>query len=121
VGEGGGTEVVFGGDVDGVEVSGGRRSERVAGVACSRASWTWPRRGVVAGQDGLEEVGGGWGQVLGADDGVRVAVADDLEVEVVGVRPRVSIVYSCWRDSVPVATPCMVSAETPWAPWTVVA
>ena len=30
---------------------------------------------------------------------MRVAVADDLEVKVVGVRPRVSIVYSCCRDS----------------------
>ena len=52
---------------------------------------------------------------------MRVAVADDLEVEVVGCRPRVSMVYSCCRDSCPVNRPCMVSAETPWAAWMVVA
>ena len=41
--------------------------------------------GVVAGEDALEEVGGGRGvDVVGADDPVGVAVADDLEVEVVG-------------------------------------
>jgi hypothetical protein len=36
-------------------------------------------------------------------------------------RPRVSIVYSSWRDSSPVASPCMVSAVMPCAPWMVVA
>ena len=41
---------------------------------------------VVAGQDLFEEVGGGaGGDGLGSDEGVRVAVADDLQVEVVGV------------------------------------
>ena len=50
-----------------------------------------------------------------------VAVADDLEVEVISVRPRVSMVYSCWRDSCPVNRPCMVSAVTPWAAWMVLA
>ena len=58
---------------------------------------------------------------LGPNDAVRVAVADDLKVEVVGARPRVSMVYICCRDSCPVARPCMVSAVTPWAAWMVVA
>jgi len=31
------------------------------------------------------------------------------------------MVYSCCRDSCPVNRPCMVSAETPWAEWMVVA
>jgi hypothetical protein len=52
---------------------------------------------------------------------VRVAVADDLQVQVVGARPRVSMVYSCCRDSCPVTRPCIVSAETPCAEWMVVA
>ena len=43
-----------------------------------------------------------------------VAVADDLEVEVVGNDSLVSIVYSSCRDSCPVNRPCMVSARTPW-------
>ena len=41
--------------------------------------------GVVAGQDLFEEFGGGAGvDGVGSDDGVRVAVTDDLQVEVVG-------------------------------------
>jgi hypothetical protein len=52
---------------------------------------------------------------------VGVAVADDLEVEVVGMSAAVSKVYSCWRDSCPVRRPCMVAAVTPWAEWMVVA
>ena len=41
--------------------------------------------GVVAGEDVLEEVGRGRGvDVVGSDDRVRVAVADDLQVDVVG-------------------------------------
>jgi hypothetical protein len=103
-------------------VPGGRRRPGGWRGRPGRAAWWWRRRGSRRGRGRLEEVGGGVGvQVLRSDDGVRVAVADDLEVEVVGVAPRVSIVYSCWRDSVPVARPCMVSTETPWAPWTVVA
>ena len=40
---------------------------------------------VVAGQDLLQNLGGGaGGDSFGSDDGVWVAVADDLEVEVVG-------------------------------------
>jgi hypothetical protein len=43
-------------------------------------------RGVVAGENLLEQLARGAGcDGLGSDDGVRVAVADDLEVEVVGV------------------------------------
>jgi hypothetical protein len=52
---------------------------------------------------------------------VGVAGADNLEVEVVGGRPRVSMVYSCCRESSPVSRPCIVSAVTPWAAWMVVA
>ena len=46
---------------------------------------------------------------------MRVAVADELQVDVVVSRPRVHMVYSCCRDSVPVIRPCMVSAVIPWA------
>jgi hypothetical protein len=42
---------------------------------------------------------------------VGVAADDDLEVEVVGVPARVSMVCSSCRDSCPVNRPCMVSAE----------
>ncbi len=35
------------------------------------------------------------------------------------MRPRVSMVYSCCRDSAPVTRPCMVSAVTPCAVCTV--
>jgi hypothetical protein len=52
---------------------------------------------------------------------VRVAIADHLKVEMVGVPARLSLVYSCCRDSCPVNRPCIVSAETPCAPWIVVA
>ncbi|MFC5041885.1 hypothetical protein [Ornithinimicrobium kibberense] len=34
-------------------------------------------------------------------------------------RPRVIIVYSCWRDSCPVARPWVTSTDTPWAVCTV--
>ena len=52
------------------------------------------------GEDLLQGLGRGAGcDGLGPDDAVRIAVADDLEVEVVGGLSRVSMVYSCWRDS----------------------
>jgi hypothetical protein len=41
--------------------------------------------GFVAGQDLLQDLGGGaWSDGFGSDDGVRVAVADDLQIDVVG-------------------------------------
>ena len=85
-GDGGGAEVVFGGDVEGVEVAGGRRRRAGAvGSACSRA--------VVVAETGASSrarmrsrrsVAVGGRTLSGSDDVVRVAVADDLEVDVVG-------------------------------------
>ena len=78
-------EVVFGGDVQGVGVPGGRVGQAGGGVGLVAQHGGGGDGGVVAGEDLLEEVGGGVGvQVLRSDDGVRVAVADDLDVDVVG-------------------------------------
>jgi hypothetical protein len=52
---------------------------------------------------------------------VRVAVADDLEVDVVTCPPSCERRGRLLTDSCPVAIPCMVSAVTPWAAWMVVA
>jgi hypothetical protein len=100
--------------LDGVEQSGGwivEFSQQTGGGGGS----------VIASEDLLQGLSGGArSNGFGSDEGVGVVVADDLEVEVV-TRPRVNIVYSCCRDSSPVNRPCMVSAVTPWAAWTVVA
>ena len=50
-----------------------------------------------------------------------VAVADDLEVEVVGVPAAGEHGVQLLPGLLPGARPCMVSAETPWAEWMVVA
>jgi hypothetical protein len=50
-------------------------------------------RGIVAGEDLLQGLGGRRGcDGLRSDDGVRIAVAHYLEVDVVGGRPRLSMV-----------------------------
>ena len=92
-GDGGGAEVVFGGDVEGVEVAGGGGAEPHGGGGVVAGGGGGRDGGVVAGQDALEDLRGGRrADVLGLQEVVGVAVADDLEVEVVGVGPRVSIV-----------------------------
>jgi hypothetical protein len=58
---------------------------------------------------------------FGPDEAVRVAVSDDLQVDVVGDAAADQHVYSCCRDSSAVARPCMVSAVIPCAMRTVVA
>ena len=68
------------------------RRAGVGGRPVPGSGW-WRTLGVVAGEDLLEDVGRGERVDQGrVDDAVRVAVADDLEVDVVGDRPRVSIV-----------------------------
>ena len=72
-----GSEVVFGGVVEGVGVAGGRLAQQDGGVGGSRSK-------VVAevGESSRARIAAGpvaWVvDGLGADDGVRVAVADDL-------------------------------------------
>ncbi len=51
---------------------------------------------------------------VGPDEGVRVAVPDQLQVDVVAERPLLHMVYRCCRDSFSVIRPCMVSAVIPW-------
>ena len=76
---------VLGGDVEGVEVAGGGVAEPDGRVVLVAEQGGGGPGGVVAGQDLLEDVGGGGrADRLGPDDAVRVAVADDLQVEVVG-------------------------------------
>ena len=117
-----GSGEVFGGGVEGVEVAGGGLAEPDRGIALVAVCGGGGAGGVVAGQDLFEQVDRGARlDGVGMNDAVRVPVADDLQIEMVGGRPRVSMVYSCCRDSAPVARPCMVSAVTPWAPCTVVA
>ena len=76
---------VFGGHMEGVDVPGGGVCEpdgRVVLVALQGGGG--PGR-IVAGQDLLKQVGrGGRVDRLGPDEAVRVAVPDDLQVEVVG-------------------------------------
>ena len=86
-GDRGGAEVGLGGQVQGVDVPGGRRAEPGRGCGEVAGEGGGGAGRVVPGEDVLEEVGGG-GRVgvLGADDLVGVAVADDLQVDVVGER-----------------------------------
>jgi hypothetical protein len=76
---------VFGSHMEGVDIAGGGVCEpdgRVVLVAFQGGGG--PGR-VVAGQDLLEQVGrGGRVDRLGPDEAVRVAVSDDLQVEMVG-------------------------------------
>jgi hypothetical protein len=86
VGDSVGSDELFAGDadgvgiaLDGVEQSGGWVVE-FAELRCGG------RRGVVAGEDLLENLGRCAGSDgFGTDDALGVAVADDLEVQVVGV------------------------------------
>ena len=80
-----GADVVLGGDVEGVEVSGGGCGQAWGGLGLVAQESGGGGGGVVAGEDAFQEVGGGGRvDVLGADDVVRVAVADDGDVDVVG-------------------------------------
>ena len=84
-----GSDELFGGGVQpvGVALNSGMESDR--GVAELPELGGGGGGGVVAGQDLFEQFGGGaGGDGFGSDDGVRVAVADDLQVEVVGGRVR---------------------------------
>ena len=66
-GEGVRAEVVFGGDVQGVGVPGGRVGQAGGGVGLVAQQGGGGDGGVVAGEDLLQEVGGGVGvQVLAA-------------------------------------------------------
>ena len=57
-----------------------------------------------------------WGvRDVGSDNGVGVAVADDLEVEVVGVPAAGEHRVQLLPGFLPRCRPCMVSAVTPWA------
>ena len=78
---------VLGGDVEAVEVALGGLAEPGGGVGLLAQQAGRGPLGVVAGQHRLEDVGGGERPDQGrVDHRVRVAVADDLEVDVVGVR-----------------------------------
>ena len=77
---------------------------------------------VVAGEDLLQGLGWGAGcDGFGSDEGVRVAVADDLKVEVVGGPSAGEHGVQLLPGLLPGSRPCMVSAVTPWAAWMVVA
>ena len=74
-----GAEVVLGGHLQGVDVPGGRRAEAGLGRGEVAGEGGGGAGRVVPGEDVFEEVGGGGRvDVLGADDLVGVAVADDL-------------------------------------------
>ena len=81
----GGADDVLGCDVQGVEVAGGGLAQLHCGVGLLALQGGGGGGGVVAGEDGLQLVDGGErADDLGSDDAVRVAVADDLEVDVIG-------------------------------------
>jgi hypothetical protein len=120
--DGVGSEELFGCDVEGVGVALDRLEEPGRWVIELAQRGAGGERRFIAGEDLLQRLNRRTrGDGVGPDNAVGVAVADHLEVEVVGVPAAVSIVYSCCRDSCPVNRPCMVSAETPWAAWMVVA
>ena len=76
---------VFGGHLEGVDVAGGGVSEPDGRVVLVALQGGGGPGCVVAGQDLLEQLGrGGRVDRLGPDEAVRVAVPDDLQVEVVG-------------------------------------
>ena len=80
-----GTDDVLGGDVEAVEVALGGLAEPGGGVGLLAHEAGRGPLGVVAGQHRLEDVGRGERPDQGrVDHRVRVAVADDLEVDVVG-------------------------------------
>ncbi len=76
---------VFGGHLEGVDVAGGGVAEPDGRVVLLALQGGGGPGRVVAGQDPLEQVGrGGRMDRLGPDEAVRVAVPDDLQVEMVG-------------------------------------
>ena len=76
---------VFGGHLEGVDVAGGGVCEPDGRVVLVALQGGGGPRCAVAGQDLLEQLGrGGRVDRLGPDEAVRVAVPDDLQVEVVG-------------------------------------
>ena len=80
-----GSDELFGGDVQPVGVALHRLMQPDRGVAELPELGGGGGGGVVAGQDLFEQFGGGAGcDGFGSDDGVRVAVADDLQVQVIG-------------------------------------
>ena len=80
-----GSDELFGGGVQPVGVALHRLMEPDRGVAELPELGGGGGGGVVAGQDLFEHFGGGAGcDGVGSDDGVWVAVADDLQVQVVG-------------------------------------
>ena len=76
---------VFGGEVEGVEVAGGGGAEPDGGVLLLALQGGGGLRCGVAGQDLLEQLGGGPRvDIVGLDHRVRVPVPDHREVDVVG-------------------------------------
>jgi hypothetical protein len=76
---------VFGGEVEGVEVAGGRPAEPVSGVLQFSQQAGGGLRGRVAGQHMLEELGGTPRvDIVGIDHRVWVPVPDYRQVDVVG-------------------------------------
>ena len=81
----GGSGEVFGGGVEGVEVAGGGLAEPDRRIALLAVGGGGGAGGVVAGQDLFEQVDrGARPDGVGMDDAVRVPVADDLQIEMVG-------------------------------------
>ena len=77
---------LFGGVAEGVAVAGDGVRESVGRVGEGAGGRGGGGVVLVAGEDAFEEVGGGRrDDRLGPDEGVGVAVADDFEVDVVGV------------------------------------
>ena len=95
---------VVGGDVQGVVVAGGGLAEPQGGIVLIGLLGGGGAGGTVAGQDRFKAVGrGSRVDEFGPDHAVRVAVADDLQVEVVGVpaagRHRVQLLPRLVADS----------------------
>ena len=83
------SDELFGGGVQSVGVALDRLMQPDRGIAEFAQDRGGGGGGVVAGQDLFEHFGGGaGGDGFGSDDGVRVAVADDLQVQVIGGRVR---------------------------------
>jgi hypothetical protein len=73
---------VFGGDMEGVDVACGGVCEPGGRFPLVALQGGGGPRCAVAGQDLLEQLGGGgWMDRFGPDEAVRVAVSDDLQVE----------------------------------------
>jgi hypothetical protein len=79
---------VFGGEVEGVEVAGGRGAEPGNRVVLFALQGGGRLRGGVARQDLFEHFGSGPSlDALGLDHGVRFSVSDHRKIDVVGAAP----------------------------------